>query len=188
MTSCIQQIGAYEKSLQLIEEFVHNGSLQVSDKAIQGLYNTYEKMVDMSSGSDEFRFDGVRLYKDGEPLNESKKMSSLDDACEKAEKRLYPRMELQGYMADIVKGNFAYTAYVQDASLEGLQLQDLPLRFYAIREKKFTVIISNLFDSVHYKLTAYSRWRKLTDGSVVVGFQLVDAPATWNQFINMIDS
>ncbi|MCI5209673.1 MAG: hypothetical protein D3910_12970, partial [Candidatus Electrothrix sp. ATG2] len=67
MTSCIQQIGAYEKSLQLIEKLSHNGSLQVSEKAIQGLYNTYEKLVDMSPASDELGVNDFALYKDNEP-------------------------------------------------------------------------------------------------------------------------
>ncbi|MCI5142987.1 MAG: hypothetical protein D3909_14905 [Candidatus Electrothrix sp. ATG1] len=186
MTSCIQQIGAYEKSLQLIEEFVHNGSLQVSEKAIQGLYNTYEKLVDMSNDSNEFRFDSLGLYRNSESLAGSKK--SLDVACEKTEKRVHPRVEVQGYMADIIQGGFAYTAYVQDASLKGFQLQDLPSKFYSIREEKFTVIVSNIFDSMHYKLTAHSKWRNLKDGSVAVGFQLVDAPASWNQLFNTITS
>ena len=185
MTACTQQLYAYEKSLQLIEEFVRNGSLHVSEKSFHALYKTYERLVDISSDSEKTRANNFTFYKDCKSLSGSKNSTSPDAVCKKTEKRLHPRLKLQGYIADIVQGGFAYTAYVRDASLEGIQLQNLPAKFYSIREEKFTVIISSIFESMQYELTAYSKWRKLNDESVAVGFHLVDAPVAWNRLINM---
>lgn len=104
------------------------------------------------------------------------------------EKRLQPRMELNGYTADIIQGGSVYTATVYDASLEGIQLHDLPSRFSAVKNEKFTIVVSNLFDSTHYKLIVHSQWSKNIYGSVVVGFHVVNAPMIWGQLINKIMS
>ena len=101
------------------------------------------------------------------------------------EKRIQPRMQLNGYTADIIQEGSVYTATVQDASLQGLQLQDLPTRFSAVKGEKFTVIVSSLFDSEHYKLTVHSQWRKKNGRSVVIGFHVVNAPAAWKQLISI---
>jgi hypothetical protein len=103
----------------------------------------------------------------------------------KIEKRLQSRMLLNGYTADIIQDGFVYTATVQDASLQGLQLQDLPARFIVCKGEQFTVVVSNLFDSMHYKLTAHAKWRKKDGRSVAIGFHVVNAPAAWKQLINM---
>ena len=102
------------------------------------------------------------------------------------EKRLKPRMELNGYTADIIQDGFVYTATVYDASLEGIQLQDLPARFFAVKGDRFTIIVSSFLDSsIHYKLTVHSQWRKKEGRSVIVGFHVANAPAAWKQLINM---
>ncbi|WP_339136628.1 MAG: PilZ domain-containing protein [Candidatus Electrothrix sp. GW3-4] len=186
MTACKEQVYAFEKSLQLIEKFVQNGSLNVSEKSFLALYNTYEKLMDMAPDSDELRANKFILRPDNDYLTSSKNMTLSDAACENTEQRLHPRAELEGYTADIIQGGLAYTAYVQDVSREGIQLNDLPTEFSSIQEEKFTVIISSLFDSMHYKLIAHSKWRKVRDGSLAVGFQLVDIPVTWNLLINKI--
>ncbi|MCI5207651.1 MAG: PilZ domain-containing protein [Candidatus Electrothrix sp. ATG2] len=101
------------------------------------------------------------------------------------ENRLQPRMPLNGYTADIIQDGFVYTATVQDASLQGLQLQDLPGRFNVCKGEQFTIIVTNFLDSMHYKLTVHSQWRRKIGRSVVIGFRIVHAPAAWKQFINL---
>ena len=101
------------------------------------------------------------------------------------EKRLQPRMQLNGYTADIIQDGFVYTATVQDASLKGIQLSDLPSRFTVCKGEQFTIIVSNLFASMHYKLAVHSKWRRKKGRSVLIGFYVVNAPASWRQLINM---
>ena len=101
------------------------------------------------------------------------------------EKRIQPRMQLNGYTADIIQDGFVYTATVQDASLQGLRLQDLPARFTICKGEQFTVIVTNFLNSEHYKLTVHSQWRRKNDRSVSIGFHVVNAPAAWKQLINM---
>ena len=100
------------------------------------------------------------------------------------EKRLQPRMPLNGYTADIIQDGFVYTATVQDASLNGICLYDLPDRFSAVRGDRFTVIVSSFFSSTHYKLTVHSQWKKKDYRTVAIGFNIVNAPATWKKLIN----
>ena len=104
---------------------------------------------------------------------------------ENIEKRMQPRMPLNGYTADIIQDGFVYTATVQDASLQGVQLQDLPTRFTVCRGEQFTIIVTNFMSSEHYKLTVHSQWRRKNGRSVAVGFHVVNAPAAWKQLINM---
>jgi hypothetical protein len=104
---------------------------------------------------------------------------------ENTEKRLQSRVQLDGYTADIIDDGFVYTATVEDASLQGIQLQDLPTRFTACKGEKFTIIVTNLINSMHYKLTVHSKWRKKSGRSVVIGFHVVNAPAAWKQLINI---
>ena len=101
------------------------------------------------------------------------------------EKRLQPRLPLNGYTADIIQDGFVYTATVQDASLQGLQLLDLPARFTVCKGEQFTIIVTNFLNSMHYKLTVHSKWRRKNGRSVVIGFHIVNAPATWKQLINL---
>lgn len=114
-----------------------------------------------------------------------KKLTLSDTMYKNIEKRRQPRMQLNGYTADIIQDGFVYTATVQDASLKGIQLYDLPIRFTVCKGEQFTIIVSNLFDSVHYKLTAHSKWRKKDGRSVVIGFHVINAPAAWKQLISM---
>ncbi|WP_339132566.1 MAG: PilZ domain-containing protein [Candidatus Electrothrix sp. GW3-4] len=186
MTAYEQKIEAFERSLQMIEECVQNGSLHVPERSFHALYNTYEMLVDMSPFPEELRIIDFMSRKVTNSRASSKNLSLPDAIHEETEKRLYQRIQLDGYTADIIQGGCAYTASVQDVSLKGIQLHDLPARFYSIQEEKFTVIISNLFDSIHYKLKAYSKWRKVNGRSVAVGLHLVDAPTAWNKLINMI--
>lgn len=99
------------------------------------------------------------------------------------EKRKYPRVKLTGYTANIAGESFVYSGVVQDASFEGIQLSDLPKRFSAVKGERFSVIVSSFFDSTHYKLTVHSQWRRKSDIYVAVGFNVVNAPASWKTFI-----
>ncbi|MCI5164913.1 MAG: glycosyltransferase [Candidatus Electrothrix sp. GM3_4] len=98
--------------------------------------------------------------------------------------RKYPRMELRGYTAQIINENSSsYTATIRDASLGGLQVQGLPAKFNANKEGPLTIIVSNLLDSIHYKLIVQPKWGKKKDSSLAAGFSIVKAPTEWNEFM-----
>lgn len=99
------------------------------------------------------------------------------------EKRIQPRMQLDGYTANIASDGFFYTATVQDVSLKGLQLQGLPARFTAVNGERFTVVVSDFQEVRHYKLTVHSKWRKKDGRLVAVGFYIANAPGSWKQFV-----
>ncbi|MCW5207430.1 PilZ domain-containing protein, partial [Desulfobulbus sp. US2] len=99
------------------------------------------------------------------------------------EKRRQPRMQLNGYTADIASDGFVYSATVQDISLKGLQLQGLPARFTAVKGEQFRVVVSDFQDVMHYKLTVYSKWRGKNGRLVAVGFHIINAPVSWKQFV-----
>ncbi|MCI5209521.1 MAG: hypothetical protein D3910_12190 [Candidatus Electrothrix sp. ATG2] len=53
MTAHRQKIYAFERSIQIIEEFAKSGSFFISDKSFQALNSTYEKLVEIFPVSDE---------------------------------------------------------------------------------------------------------------------------------------
>jgi hypothetical protein len=103
---------------------------------------------------------------------------------ENVEKRRQPRMQLTGYTANIACDGFVFSATVQDVSMKGIQLQGLPARFTAIKGEKFSVVISDYQEVMHYKLTVHSRWRKKDGRLVAVGFHVASAPVSWKQLIS----
>ena len=83
---------------------------------------------------------------------------------------------MDGYTANIASDGFVYTATVQDVSLKGIQLQGLPARFTAVKGERFSVVISDYQEVMHYKLTVHSKWRKKDGRLVAVGFHIANAP------------
>lgn len=98
------------------------------------------------------------------------------------EKRKQSRVNLSGYIADIADGNFVYTGTVQDVSTKGLRLNDLPNKF-TFNGKAVKIVVSHEFSSTHYKLQAYPQWRIINGISLDVGFNIINAPASWNTLI-----
>ncbi|XOF32192.1 MAG: PilZ domain-containing protein [Candidatus Electrothrix sp. YB6] len=99
------------------------------------------------------------------------------------EKRKYPRVSLRGYTADITRGSVVYTAAVRDASFNGIQLNELPKKFTATEEDLFNIVVSNYADARHHKLQVQPRWEQKGAFSAVVGFNIIRAPASWNNLI-----
>ena len=104
---------------------------------------------------------------------------------ENNDQRLHPRVQLKGYVVDITMNGLVYTTILQDASLKGIALLDLPDRFFTTHDKQFIVIVSNFLDLTHYKLTVDARWSKINGSTVSAGFYIADAPSQWNSLITM---
>ena len=104
---------------------------------------------------------------------------------EKNEKRRQFRMKLQGYIADIADSHLVYAGTVEDVSLDGLRLNELPEKF-SVEGKKYTLVVSGGQDSACYKMKVFPRWRKKNGILMDVGFNIVEAPAGWKKFVQKI--
>jgi hypothetical protein len=104
---------------------------------------------------------------------------------ENIEKRRYTRTDIEGYIADIADGHVVYAGAVENVSLDGLRLNELPEKFSAIG-KKYMVIVSGEMNSDCFKLKVISRWRKKNSFTVDVGFSILDAPTGWRSFVQKI--
>jgi hypothetical protein len=101
---------------------------------------------------------------------------------EAVEKRKQVRLKLKGFIADIADGHFIYGGIVEDISLEGLRLNDLPDKF-AVEGKLYSVVLSGGPDCPCYKLKVSPRWRKKNGFLMDVGFSIVEAPENWQAFV-----
>ena len=101
------------------------------------------------------------------------------------EKRRQARLKLKGYIADIADGHFIYGGIVEDISLGGLRLNDLPDKF-AIEGKRYSVVLSGGPDAPCYKLKVLPRWRQKNGFLLDVGFSIAEAPENWKSFVQQI--
>ena len=98
------------------------------------------------------------------------------------EKRKNNRLKLRGYIADIADGHFVYDGIIDDVSVDGLRLNDLPERFI-MEKRKYNLVLSGGPDSVCFKLTVYPRWIKKNQYSLDIGFHITGASTGWKTFI-----
>ncbi|WP_417909648.1 PilZ domain-containing protein [Candidatus Electronema sp. PJ] len=103
----------------------------------------------------------------------------------KVEKRRQARMKLQGYIADIADGHLVYAGILEDVSLDGLRLYELPEKF-SVEGKKYTLVVSGGPDSACYKLKVFPRWRRKNGTMMDVGFNIVESPVGWKKFVQKI--
>lgn len=105
--------------------------------------------------------------------------------AEHHEKRRHKRMELHGHIADIADGNFIYGGIIEDVSMDGLKLKDLPGKF-AIEGRIYCIVVSGESSETHLKLKVRPRWKRMVKSglSMDVGFMVVDAPREWKALVN----
>ncbi len=104
---------------------------------------------------------------------------------EQIEKRRHVRVELEGYIADVADGYFVYAGMVEDVSLSGLRLNELPGKF-SVEGKKYTIVVSGGPDFDCYKLKVVPRWRKNDGIFLAAGFDIVEAPDEWRGFVRKV--
>lgn len=101
------------------------------------------------------------------------------------EKRQQARMNLKGYTAAIADGHLVFSGLVENISLSGLRLSELPQKFN-VKAWKYNLVISGGPDSACYKMTVFPRWRRKNDFSQEIGFKIAEAHAGWKSFVQKI--
>ena len=101
------------------------------------------------------------------------------------EKRRQIRTHIRGYIADVADGHVVYAGTVDDVSLNGLRLNELPEKFSAVG-KRYIVVISGEVNSDCFKLKVISRWRRKNSFTVDVGFSILEIPVGWRKFVQKI--
>ena len=97
-------------------------------------------------------------------------------------KRKYPRLDVQGFAGDIADGKFFVAGTVEDVSLLGFKMSNLPLNFSAANRSYTTVISGN---DKHYRCVVMPCWTKKAENnlSVEVGFKIIQATWEWTEFV-----
>ena len=101
------------------------------------------------------------------------------------EKRRQVRTNIRGYIADVADGHIVYAGTVDDVSLSGLRLNELPEKFSSVG-KRYTVVISGEMTSDCFKLKVLSRWRRKNSFTVDIGFSILESPPEWRKFVQKI--
>ncbi len=101
------------------------------------------------------------------------------------DKRRYERVELKGYIADIADGRFIFGGIVEDVSLDGLRLNDLPVRF-GVDGKQYRIVVSGGPAGNHFKLTVFPCWKHDNGASIDVGFKVVEHNGVWKTFVKQL--
>jgi hypothetical protein len=97
--------------------------------------------------------------------------------------RKYLRRDLPGYTAKVINDDVAYSASVENASLEGIQLQQLSKKFQTNKADQFNIIICDFWNTVCYKLTVQQKWLKKNGSYIAAGFNIVNPPTEWKNFM-----
>ena len=96
------------------------------------------------------------------------------------EKRRHDRITSQKFLVNISDGAGFFTGTVKDFSRSGLLLDDIPKRLDG-KSKNISVIIDNKTEN--FKLKAKTRWTRQQAISQMVGFEIVNAPWGWAEFV-----
>ena len=96
------------------------------------------------------------------------------------EKRRHDRVTNQKLLVNISDGAGFYTGTVKDFSRAGLLLDDVPKRLNA-KAKNISVIIDN--NTNNFKFKAKPRWTKQQAISQLVGFEIVNPPWGWAEYV-----
>jgi hypothetical protein len=104
---------------------------------------------------------------------------------EKNEKRQQARMNLKGYTAAIADGKLIFSGLVDNISLGGLRLSEMPQKF-ELKNWKYTLVVSGGPGASSYRMTVFPCWRRKNNFSQEIGFKIAEAHAGWKSFIQKI--
>lgn len=96
------------------------------------------------------------------------------------EKRRHERIDKQNIIADLSDGTGFFTGTVKDFSRFGLLLEDVPKRLDET-VNQVSVVIQN--STNNFKIHAKPRWTRDQTVSKIIGFEIVNAPWGWAEFV-----
>lgn len=96
------------------------------------------------------------------------------------EKRRHDRIEMNNLVVDISDGWGFFTGTLRDLSPLGLQIDGIPQKLDD-KAKHISVVISE--NGKHFKMNARPRWTHQQSVGKNVGFEIVNAPSGWAEFV-----
>ena len=87
--------------------------------------------------------------------------------------------------ADISDGTLVFDGTVSNASLKGLMLRGVPIKF-DLNSPKWVAVIDG--PGKIFKLLMKPRWSKVQGKRQDIGFQIISPPLKWIRFINELDN
>lgn len=97
-------------------------------------------------------------------------------------KRKHPRLDVQGFVGDIADDNLFIEGTVEDVSLLGFKMSNLPENFSAAKRSYTTIISGN---GKHSRCVVMPCWTRKAENihSVEVGFKIIQATWDWTEFV-----
>lgn len=99
------------------------------------------------------------------------------------EKRRYPRMALQGIVADISDGKGFFSGRVHDISRFGLSLNDIPKKID--EHALLTIIVDGR--GGHFKLRMKPCWDATAGMQKIIGGEIEQTSFAWTEFVKQFE-
>lgn len=94
--------------------------------------------------------------------------------------RVYPRVEVIGFQADVSDGMGFFPGEVSDVSRFGLCMKDLPKRVNETSNRMTVVVNGN---GKNFKMNVRPKWSQASGLRKTVGFEILNTPYEWTDFI-----
>lgn len=98
--------------------------------------------------------------------------------------RVYNRIEIDGFNADISDGKGFFPGVIHDISRFGLRMTDLPKRMDD-KKQRMTAIISG--HGRNFKMVVKPRWAESFGLRKIVGFEIINTPYEWTDFVMKLE-
>ncbi|MEE4241113.1 MAG: hypothetical protein V2I36_06580 [Desulfopila sp.] len=98
--------------------------------------------------------------------------------------RVYQRIEIDGLKADISDGKGFFPGVVNDVSRFGVCMVDLPSRFDE-KAMRMTAVISGR--NKNFKILVRPKWSGLAGTRKMVGFEIINTPFDWTDFVMQLE-
>jgi len=97
-------------------------------------------------------------------------------------KREFERAEISGLIADIADDKFVFDGLIEDVSVTGFKITQLPKQL-ELKLKKYVTVISGY--KRNFKIVIKPCWAKKTHNGYYqeVGFKIINPPWAWTEFI-----
>ncbi len=101
------------------------------------------------------------------------------------DKRNFERVDIHGFIADIADGSFVFDGTLEDISIDGFRINNVPQKLQ-LKAKKYNVVVSG--HQENFKIVVVPRWVKKNrdNGYQEVGFKILNPSWNWIGFVKEI--